>query len=102
MKIKRLKSIRINSYTFSIKWDKSHSGGSFKYGDECSIEIGTEMANEGRIFDVLCHELMEICAVEMNVRFKKTDSMDYIFVYDHAQHDTKINMFAGLITQFIK
>lgn len=44
MKIKRIRSIKINSNIFKIKWDKSHCGGSFSYSD-LDIEIGTEITN---------------------------------------------------------
>ncbi len=101
MKLKRLKKIKINSYHFNIKWAKEHGGASFHYGDK-EIEIGVKGGNESVIFMLLCHELMEICALEMNVRLKRPDcDSDYLFVYDHRQHETLINMFSGVVSQFI-
>ena len=102
MEIKRLKNIRINSYNFNIIWDKTYNYGSFNYAN-IEIKIGTKSNSTDIIFEYLCHEIMEICAVEMNVRLSRPDcSSDFIFVYDHRQHDTMINMFASIISQFIK
>jgi len=100
MKIKRIKTLQVNSLKFKIKWDKDMDGASVSYFDEL-ITIGTK-AGEAYTFVSVCHEVMEIVAVEMNVRLKRPDCQsDYIFVYDHRQHDTMMFMFAGLIAQFI-
>lgn len=101
MKIKRLKRVKINCFWFDIVWNKKHGGGHFNYSDR-EIEIGTKGNSEPVILMVLCHELMEICACEMNVRFKRPDvDSDYIFVYDHRQHETMMNMFSGIVAQFV-
>jgi len=102
MKIKRIKSIKINCYEFKVIWEKSHAGGSFSYRDKF-IEIGVKNSTEDEIFMVICHELMEICTLEMNVRLHRPDcDSDYIFVYDHRQHETMMNMFSSLISEFIR
>ena len=102
MKIKRIKSIQINSYKFKVKWNNSHRGGSFCFGDRV-IEIGTKDENDGIMFMLICHELMEIVALELNVRLRRPDcDSDYIFVYDHRQHETMMNSFASLVSQFIE
>jgi hypothetical protein len=94
--------LKVNCYTFKIKWNKTHNGGSFSYGD-CVIEIGIKGSVENEIFMVLCHELMEITAIEMNVRLQRPDcNSDFLFVYDHRQHETMMNMFSGLVSQFIE
>ena len=101
MKVKRLKKIVINGETFSIRWNKDTTGGSFDYLDQ-SIMIGTMIPQEAVIFGVLCHEIMEIVTAEMNVRLNRPDCLtDYIFVYDHRQHDTMMQMFSGIISNFI-
>lgn len=101
MKIKKLKKIRVNSTVFKIKWDKKCTGGSFCF-DEKLIIIGTKSGNSGRIFQILCHELLEIVACDNLVRMRRPDcESDYIFVYDHRQHDCIANQFAGLLGQFL-
>ena len=101
MKIKRLKKIKINSFTFAIKWTNKHDGGSFDYSKR-EIEIGTRGNHEDTILQVLTHELFEICALDVGVRYNRRDvSDDYYFVYDHRQHDLIMNMFSGLLAKFI-
>ena len=101
MKIKRIKSLRINAYTFKIIWDANIYGGSFDYADRI-ITIGTKTKDETVILSNIIHELYEMTAVEMNVRLSRPDcNSDYIFVYDHRQHSTMSEMFAGLLSQFL-
>jgi len=101
MKIKRIKSLQINAYTFKIVWDNSFSGGSFDYIAR-EIIIGTKQADDTLLLAILCHELLEITATEMNVRLSRPDcNSDYIFVYDHRQHSTMSEMFVGLLLQFL-
>ncbi|CAN8141017.1 conserved hypothetical protein [uncultured Thiomicrorhabdus sp.] len=104
MKIKRIKQIKINSFVFAIRWTNKHDGGSFDYSPEKRfIEIGTRGDDEAVIFQIINHELLEIVAEEVGVRLKRPDcNGDYIFVYDHRQHETMCNMHAALLTQFIQ
>ena len=101
MKIKRIRKLKVNCFEFKVSWNKNHNGGRFSYPDK-TIEIGVKDDISSVIFMIICHELMEVCAVEMNVRLQRPDcDSDYIFVYDHRQHETMINMFASLLEQFI-
>ncbi len=102
MKIKRIKKLKVNSYNFDVMWDKGlNCAGSVSYRNH-KIIIGVKHGVEAEIFETICHELMELCAMEMHVHYRRPDcDTDFIFVYDHRQHDTMINMFAGLLTQFI-
>lgn len=101
MKVKKIKKLKVNCYTFNVVWDGSHSGGSFSYAKK-EINIGTQDRSDDGLFMVVCHEIMEICALEMNVRLNRPDcESDYLFVYDHRQHETMMNMFSSLVTQFI-
>jgi len=101
MKIRRIKSIKINSYKFKVKWDKTYSGASFDYSSGI-ISIGVKNTSDEIIFNYILHELHEIVAVEMNVRLRRPDcDSDFIFIYDHRQMETMTNIFAGLVSQFI-
>jgi len=102
LKIKRIKSLKVNCYAFKVKWDQAHCGGFFSYADQV-IEIGTKGESDSEIFRIICHELAEITAIEMGVRLNRPDcDSDYVFVYDHRQHETMTNMFSGLVSQFIE
>jgi len=101
MRIKRLKKIQINSYIFDIKWDPKRVGGHFSYYKGILI-IGTKGQDTNTIFMLLCHELFEICAIEMHVRYSRPDCEgDFLFNFDHKQHDTLLNMFAATLNKFI-
>ena len=98
MIIKRLKTLRVNSIIFNIHWSNKYIGGHFSYKKKI-IEIGTK--EEARVLEILCHELMEISAIEVGIRYMRPDGEDYIFVYDHRQYDTMTNIMAGLLKQFL-
>lgn len=106
MKIKRIKSLKVNSYDFTVTWDKSKycGEGHVSYANR-EISIGVKDykdEHKGQMFETICHELMELVAMEMHVHYRRPDcTTDFIFVYDHRQHDTMMNMFAGLLSQFI-
>lgn len=100
MKIKRIKSLRVNTIVFRVKWDPEMWGAKVDYPAD-TITIGTKN-DELQVLDNVCHELWEVVAVELNVRLARPDChSDFIFVYDHRQHDTMATMFAGLLAQFL-
>jgi hypothetical protein len=104
MKIKRIKKLKVNSFTFTVKWTDKHDGGSFTYdANNRHIEIGVKGNNTDSIFHIINHELWEIVAIEAGVRLNRPDcASDYIFVYDHRQHELICNMHAALLSQFIE
>lgn len=102
MKIKRIKQLKTPSFTFDVVWDKTHNGGGFDYG-KGEMNIGTQWGRDDHIFMIICHELWELVAIEHHVRMSRPDvDTDYIFVYDHRQHDTMCSMFSGLLREFIQ
>ena len=101
MKIKRIKSLKVNAIDFKVIWNNKAQGATVDYRME-EIIIGTAGLKEPEIFMLVCHELMEICAIEMCVRLSRPDCEgDYIFVYDHRQHQTIMQMFSGLLREFL-
>ena len=103
MKVKRIRKLKVNCHEFKINWiSDRHYGGDFDYLN-MTINIGVKDNTDDQVFMIVCHEIMEIVALEMNVRFPRPDcGSDYIFVFDHRQHETMMNMFSSLISQFIK
>ena len=104
MEIKRIQKLQVNSFNFKIVWDNSTRNCSVSYLDMI-ISIGVKCPDTLEIFGNLCHELWEVVAIEAHVRLQRPDCSfggDFIFVYDHRQHDVMANMFAGLLSQFIK
>jgi len=100
MKLKRIKQLKLPSFTFNVTWDKSHAGGSFDY-DAKELIIGTRW-DEDHMFNTICHELWEIVSIEHGVRLSRPDvEDDYIWVYDHRQHMSMCSMFSGLVREFI-
>ena len=109
MQIKKIKKLRLNSYVFDITWDKEKSGAEFRFYDTeknkrptlrlpCPTKWG-----ENHTFMVLCHELMEMSLVELNVRYLRADVQDdYLFSFNHKQLDSAANMMSGALSQFIK
>lgn len=102
MKIKRLKKLRVNSNIFNVTWKKQYYGASFNYFQkQLVIGIG-DNKNEEMIFELLTHELMELAAVILAVRLDRPDvDSDYIFVLDHRQFDTLVQVYSGLVLQFL-
>jgi hypothetical protein len=103
--LKRLRKLQVNSTLFTVRWDATSCEGSFSYDGEGpgkgTLTIGTKCGERVALM-ILCHELMEIVAIEALVRFRRPDvGDDYIFVYDHRQHSTMMEMFAGLLAQFL-
>jgi hypothetical protein len=100
MKIKRIRSLKVCTTTFKVEWPDQFGAG-FDYGTKI-LEIGTKNNTPESLLMKISHELMEICAIEMNVRYDRPDCRnDYLFSYDHRQHDTMMEMFAGLLSEFL-
>ena len=102
MEIKRIKKLRVNSYIFNVIWDNESKSGSFDYGMK-EIRIGVSNKDNLNLLVTISHELFEIAAVELNIRLNRPDcDSDYVFVFDHRQYSTVMEVFIGLLSQFIK
>jgi len=104
MKVKRITKLKVNAFDFEVVWDKAQSSGAgqLTYHPKPVITIGTKDNCESGIYVALCHELLELCAIEMNVRYNRPDIRDdYLFSLNHQQFETMSNMFAGLLKNFI-
>ena len=100
MKIKRIEKLVVNHITFKVVWDKEKGGGGFNFADEV-LTIGTKYPSD--ILNTIHHELLEMIAADMYLRHGRGDCHDdYIFVYDHRQFNTMVNMFTGLMNQFLE
>lgn len=102
MKLKKIRKLKVGPRAFSVKWDASHSGGSFDYAD-LTLNIGTYKNSSAEIFEIILHELTEMVCCEMSVRLQRPDCTgDYIFVYDHRQHTAITSQVSGLLLEFIE
>ena len=101
MKLNKKKKLKVNSYEFKVIWDKKATGGWFDY-QKLEIGIGCKDGDEREQFMILLHELEELATTELGVRFPRPDcDGDFIFCYDHRQHDLKSNMVAGWLMEFL-
>lgn len=107
MKLKFPKKIIIGDTEFWMKYNKTHSGGSFQYpfkNKKGQIEIGTEhlKTNPIRVLGVIIHELKEIIQVEQSARYIRQDEgTSYEFHYSHKEHTDLCARLSGLLTNFI-
>jgi hypothetical protein len=104
MKIKFPKKITILACEFIVKKDKKTSGGSFnmKKGE---IIIGTEFLgiDDSSVFNVICHEVMEIILALLSLRYHDGSvSNNYKFFMDHKEFQTSIVVFADTIKHFME
>jgi len=108
MKIKRIKTLTVMNTTFKVYWDKNYSqGATFSYQNkhhsESFLRIGLgNKENDDVLLEYILHELMEMCCIELIVRYERFDVKgEYLFCYDHRQHTTLMTMLAGALKQFI-
>jgi hypothetical protein len=102
MKIKRPTKLQVHCTEFDIVWDKRQVGGASVSYEVRKMRFGVKGVTESELLDAILHELWEVAATEMNVRLDRPDCEgEYVFVYDHRQHDTMCVMVAGWLEQFI-
>jgi len=102
MKLKYPKRISILNTTFKIIYSKEKRGGWFDFGDR-EIGIGTSYNNASEIFNIISHEILEICMVKLGVRYDDPSVFEnYKFVLDHKEFETVNKLYSSIITKFIK
>ena len=96
--IKLPKKIQVGSYAWTIKRDKS--GGGYFDCDEQVIGVGTQVSPE-RQWEMFLHELVEAILADNFMRYAlphdPKENGDYLFSYDHVQHENAVRMLAGAL-----
>lgn len=104
MELKFPKKVQIGHHTFSVKYDKKESGGSFSY-ESREIIIGTQYleSDPSSVFGVIIHEVMEVIHCMTNTRYTDWGTMrDFKFFMTHKEFQTNIEIFTQVIQNFIK
>ena len=103
MKLNFIKKIQILSFDLSVKWDKTHDGGSFDLeNSEITIGIKNYHKDPSYTFSIISHEIMEMILACMNARYSSS-RMDnnYLFNFGHQTFENAIQIHAGAISKFI-
>lgn len=103
MKLKFPKSVTIGSTVFKVVKDPNKYGGRVTFDPNYQIIIGTKLLQWGQIekvFAIICHEVMEAWAVEMDYRTEKYNH-SFQFNFDHHEWSILINCASKTISEFI-
>jgi len=104
MKLKFPKTIFVASDKFKVKYDKKEGGGSFDFSSG-ELIIGTHRLkdNPETVFNVICHELMEITCCVTSTRYYDPGTMkDFKFFMTHKEFQTNIEIFSKALDQFLE
>ena len=101
MEIKRIEKFYSQTVEWDVRWMPRSRGGGFDW-DKGVLKIGCQGAPK-EVFDVILHELVELVALELHIRYDRPDcDTDYLFVYDHRQHTMMCTVLAGYLAQFLE
>lgn len=103
IKLRFPKQINIISFNFKVIADKTLGGGSFDI-NKGEIVIGVKHIKEDPtyVFNVLCHELMEVISELTRTRYSDPSvSGNYKFFWDHKEFELNVKIFAETIRHFI-
>lgn len=103
IKLKFPNRINIISFNFKIIADKTIGGGSFDIG-KGEIVIGIKHINDDPtyVFNVICHELMEVISELTRTRYDDPSVHgNYKFFWDHKEFELNVKIFAETIRHFI-
>ena len=104
MELKFPKKVEIGDYLFTVKYNKTHAGGSLNYGTRI-IEIGILHIDKDpvSVFGVINHEIMECVTILTNTRFTDNGAGgDYKFFMTHKEFEVNTAIFTRAILNFIK
>ena len=92
------KSISICGKLHKVVIDKESSGGWF---DEAKVAIGIGTKYPAEVPEILLHEIIEAIYAIRNLRYAKQhanpDNGDYLFSYDHEQHEQAVKDIAAAL-----
>lgn len=103
MKLKFPKKITILGENYKIIYNKNKSGGWFN-GDSFEIGIGLKYLEKNQVvvFNIICHEIMELITTLTCTRYTDNGAADYKFFMSHKEFQNNINIFSDVIRNFIK
>lgn len=92
--------IKILGKEWTIKYEKSRSGGEF-WGDKFEIIVGTKYPKD--IPDILYHEIIEAILTERGLRYNRYSqaaNSGYMFVFDHKEFENLIVDISSVLYNF--
>lgn len=104
MELKRINKVEIMSFTFKVKWNKSHNGGRFDMSKSI-IEIGYKDYDIDPLYtiSVISHEVMEAIMCMMGARYEsEREHCKYLFNFNHQTFENAIQIHTQVMSKFIK
>lgn len=98
------KKVKILHSEFSVLTEDDSDAGSFDTL-KCEIKIGIRSlrTDPSWTWNVICHEVMELCAVSLRTRYDdRSVDGNYKFFMDHKEFDNVTGLFSSVISNFIK
>ena len=103
MKLKFPKTVTITSITFNVRKDNNSDGASLDLANR-EIKIGTKhlTTDPNYVFELICHELMEIVCILTSTRYDDYCVTEkYKFFMDHKKFQNNLSIFSIAINEFI-
>ena len=103
VKINQIDNISIMASNFKVKWDPETDGGSFDW-TKSEIVIGIKSLETDPLYTlhIINHEVTEIIAVAMGLRYSNGRTDDYLFSMTHNEYETLIKLSSQALCSFIK
>lgn len=101
MKIRIPKQIKIGSDIFAVKIDKKRVDADFSYETQV-LTIGTKINRTDHLLNIISHELYEMWAVTLYIRYTRPDTFNtYEFHFDHRQFTNWVELTTQTLKEFI-